>query len=82
MVYPTSAVTMKSHRAYFHVDLGSAQDVISVAFEYEDTPTGIGGVQEFNRAKVQGIYTLDGRKVNGEPTNNGVYVSEGVKVIK
>ena len=82
VVYPNSAVTMKSHRAYFHVDLGSAQDVNSIAFEYEDTPTGIGGVQEFNSSKVQGAYTLDGRKLNGEPASNGVYISNGVKVIK
>ncbi len=78
---PNSAVTMKSHRAYFHVDLGTAQDIQSIAFEYEGTPTGVEAVHS-SQSTVHSYYTLDGRKLNGEPASNGVYISNGVKVIK
>ena len=46
-----------------------------------DDPMGIGGV-EADALDKAAWYTLDGKKLSGEPTKKGVYIYKGRKVVK
>ena len=92
LIYPTRDVSMNSCRAYFNVDLGGG-DVNSLKTNFEEEATGVNSVHSSQstvlRAKLSGerssehsYYTLDGRKVNGEPKAKGIYVNKGVKVVR
>ena len=75
---------MKGFRAYFQLnsgvsgaaprafvlDLGDDQATGIISLTLDPSPKGKGG-----------IYTLDGRRINGEPTQKGVYIKNGKKVI-
>ena len=74
---------MKGFRAYFQ--LNSASEAAPRAFVLDlgdDQATGIISLTLDPSPKGKGgIYTLDGRRINGEPTQKGVYIKNGKKVI-
>ncbi|MBR6495137.1 MAG: hypothetical protein IKT22_07775, partial [Prevotella sp.] len=47
----------------------------------DDTPTGIGSV-ESGQSTNDSWYSIDGKKLQGEPTQKGVYIVNGRKVVK
>ena len=49
--------------------------------KFEVGATGIGGVEADGLDKAA-WYTLDGKKISGEPTRKGVYIYKGRKVVK
>lgn len=53
----------------------------AVEYEGSDGTTGIGGVEADGLDKAA-WYTLDGKKLSGEPTRKGVYIYKGRKVVK
>lgn len=69
----TDGYAIKSFRAYFHVDGGSA-NAIELHFGDDDT-TGI-STKDFtdNTDHAGAWFTLDGRKLNAKPTTKGVYI--------
>lgn len=69
----TDGYAIKSCRAYFHVDGGSA-NAIELHFGDDDT-TGI-STKDFtdNTDHAGAWFTLDGRKLNAKPTTKGVYI--------
>ena len=68
-------------RAYFHVDLTGAANVRAFVLGFgEDEQTGIASLPA--DAKDGGAwYTLDGRRLSGKPSQRGVYVNNGRKIV-
>ncbi len=80
------SLQMKGFRAYFQLKGEAAQAKASafiLNFDYGET-TGINSINnsKFTINKEEGIYTLDGRRIQGEPTQKGVYIVNGKKVVK
>ena len=70
---------VKPFRAYFTpTTAGAHAAVINVTFD--DDITGINSVQQFNEAKVQGIFNLNGQRVS-QPAQRGLYIVNGKKVV-
>jgi hypothetical protein len=80
--YSNGSTIMKGFRGYF-----SFMDVLSevanastrIGFNFDET-TGIKEIHGSNKS-VEGTYDLQGRKVE-EPTNKGLYIVNGKKVVK
>ena len=69
--------TSKNWQVYSMAQNGSTQPYEGS----DDTPTGIGSV-ESGQSTVDSWYSIDGKKLNGEPTKTGVYIKNGKKVVK
>ena len=79
--YSTGSTQMKAFRGYFDfMDILSDVENAStrIGFNFDET-TGIKEVH--GNANVEGTYDLQGRKVE-EPTNKGLYIVNGRKVVK
>ncbi len=80
--YSTGITNVKAFRAWF--ELGAVLDKetsfeAKVRFTIDDEPTIIEG---FTPDMEDGVwYTLDGRQLNGKPTEKGVYIVNGKKVL-
>ena len=86
LYYPTADKTINAFRAYFAVDLSDAPAGVrafSLHFGDEDA-TGITNTNDTNHTNSNNAwYTLDGRKLQGKPTQKGLYIHNGNKrVIK
>ena len=85
--YSQNARTLKCFRAHFLVPAdpatGQAQARRFVMdFGEGSTETGILTVTaDTSSATATGTYTLDGRRISGQPTGKGVYIENGRKVI-
>ena len=87
LYWPSDAMTIGACRAYFHVDLTGPVNAVR-AFNLgfgEGEETGISLTPDPS-PKGEGSncwYTLDGRRLDGQPTKKGVYIYNGKKrVIK
>ena len=56
-------------------------DVVEVSVEYETIPTSIESRTDEEPSKKESWYTIDGRKLNGKPSQRGVYVRNGRKIV-
>ena len=72
-------------RAYFHIPAISGNALARrfvLNFGEEDGTTGIIEVTANQKNTLaSGIYTLDGRKLQGQPTQRGIYIVNGKKII-
>ena len=72
-------------RAYFHIPAISGNALARrfvMNFGEEDGTTGIIEVTANQKSTpASGIYTLDGRKLQGQPTQRGIYIVNGKKII-
>ena len=81
LTYPTSAGYMKGFRAYFQLKGDAAAAARSFRMSFGDE-TGIKSLTPDPSPKGEGsIYSLDGRKLNGQPIRKGVYVVNGKKTV-
>ena len=90
LYYPLATATIGAQRAYFQlngitVDDASGVRAFNLSFGGDGEATGIISVS--NGAGSEGVakgwYTLDGRRLNGKPTQRGIYINNGIKgVIK
>ena len=92
LFYPTKTMTIGTHRAYFQLlgDLtagepASPQSSHVRAFNLnfgDDEATGIISVHDsgFMVNGSDAWYTLDGRRLDGQPTAKGLYINNGKKV--
>ena len=85
---PSADRTMNAFRAYFHVDLGTSQikryalnfggETVTGIFEVEDESNQM---EEVRSKMAEGWFDLNGRRLSGKPTQKGMYINNGNKVI-
>ena len=86
LYYPSGEATtsIKAFRAYFQVDLeGAPNGVKSFVLGFgEDDADGIRTISnEESMVNNAGWYDLNGRKLSGKPTQKGIYINNGHKLI-
>jgi len=86
LYYPTTGAGIGAQRAYFKIGSDGAQlarslTSFSIDFGEGDNATGIINVSAETRNIADGWYSLDGRKLDGQPTQNGIYINNGKKVV-
>ena len=74
-----SGVQTKGHRAYLIVSSSGARGFLS--FGGDDSATDIRDTKGSGTSVSSDVYTLDGRRLQGEPSKKGVYVRNGQKFI-
>ncbi len=84
--YPAAGASIGAQRAYFKIgeDRASASArIVSFSINFGDgETTGIDNVQcSMSNVQSDNWYSLDGRKLNGKPTQPGVYINGGRKVV-
>ncbi len=79
LYFNNTTATMKGFRAYFM--LKGTTPGKTVGFSFDGTPTGITTITGNTNANVDGWYTLDGQKLNAAPTQKGIYINNGRKVV-
>ena len=82
--YSKSARTLKSCRAHFWVKPNSPAQAGARAINIDwgdGEATSITLVNADSENAACGIYTLDGRKLSGQPTEKGVYIVNGKKIV-
>ena len=81
LTYPTADGNINGLRAYFQLK----GDAVSLArvfrMSFDDDVTGIEIVLSDEPTTASGIYMLDGRRIEGKPTQKGVYIVNGKKII-
>lgn len=90
LYYPNAAMTIGSCRAYFKLngllagDISSAQTAgAKVIISFDDTETtGIDNVQRsMPNVQSEAWYTINGCKLDSKPSEKGIYICNGRKVI-
>ena len=78
--------TLGAFRAYFHVDLTETNGVrdIVLNFDEHNETTGIVSTTNFTNFtnKADAWYSINGVKLEGQPTKKGVYIHNGRVVVK
>ena len=86
LYWPSADRTINAFRGYFHVNLSGAGQVRSIRLNLGDKVTGVtlidnGQLTIDNYAGADSWYDLQGRKLNFKPTQKGVYIYKGKKVV-
>ena len=86
LYYPTSGAGIGAQRAYIRIGDDGAWMTRSLTsfdidFGHGENVTGIISTSAATRDDAQGWYTIDGRRLSGQPTASGVYVHDGRKVL-
>ena len=91
LYYPTEAVTIGAFRAYFQLqgDLTAgepaeeAQSIKAFVLNFGDEETGISEIHlsDPSNPSNSSWYTLDGRRLNGKPSERGIYIFKGIKTM-
>ena len=89
LYYPSTNVTINSCRAYFQLNGISAAGISSevnafvLNFGDDDKASGIVDIDHspLTIHSADGWYTLDGRKLSGKPTQKGIYIKDGKKMV-
>lgn len=81
--YPEAGAKIAAQRAYFQLKGITAADLPQSAIVLNFDAEGTTGLNSLTPALSQGegVYTLDGRKLNAMPTQKGVYIVNGKKVV-
>ena len=86
LYYPSQAMTIKAFRGYFLLKGIEAGDPYSGVREFvmniDGETTGISSLSPNHSPNREGgWYTIDGRKLSGKPTQKGVYINNGHKIV-
>ena len=83
--YPPSPAILGAQSAYFKIgeDGSNPPRITSINIKYGKggIPTGISGVTTDARSGADGWYTIDGRRLAGKPTQSGIYINNGQKIL-
>ena len=82
LTYPKNDGNINCFRAYFQLKGDAASLARAFRMSFDDNMTGITTVISDEPTTASGTYTLDGRRIEGEPTQKGMYIVNGKKVIK
>lgn len=83
LYYPTGSVTVKPFRAYFELtsDVPTASGAPNLVINFGEETTGVGELRTENRRIENSFYDLQGRRLNGKPTQKGIYIHHGKKEV-
>ena len=81
LTYPTADGNINAFRAYFQLKGETASLARAFRMSFDDNVTGIVTVLSGEPTTSSGIYTLDGRRLQGQPAAKGVYIVNGKKTI-
>ncbi len=87
LYYPSGAAStsIKAFRAYFQVELGDAPGVKSFVLNFgeDDDATGIISIESEKQTNGNDAewYDLNGRRLGSKPTQKGIYINNGHKLI-
>ena len=84
LYYPTASdFTVNAFRGYFQLKLGDNEVKAFKLYFGDDEATGIISVHDsgFTVNGSDAWYTIDGRKLDGKPTQRGIYINNGKKTI-
>ena len=86
LYYPSADRTMNAFRAYFNVDLGGSNGVRSYRLNFGENDVVTGIIEIHNSECIMhnyagAWYDLQGRKLNGKPTQKGMYINNGKKIV-
>ena len=86
LYYPSGAMTIGACRAYFQLNNGivagdPANGVRSIVLNYDDEATGIVSIAQETEIVKEGWFSLNGMKLDKQPTTKGLYIQNGRKVI-
>ena len=80
---PSANATLGANRAYLQVPTSfiATSNAREVKIVFEEDATGISTMSD-GRSKMSDVwYSIDGRKLNADPTKKGLYIVNGSKVI-
>ena len=86
LFWPLAGARLGSQRAYFQVaeEGQKAPAIHSINFTFDEESTGISSLTPDPSPKGEGSdywYSIDGRKLQGMPTQKGIYIVNGRKVV-
>ena len=81
LTYPSGDGNINGFRAYFKLKGEAASLARAFRMSFDDDVTGITTVISDEPTTASGTYTLDGRRIEGQPTQKGVYIVNGKKTI-
>lgn len=80
--YSKNERTLKTFRCHFYVPANDGASARAFVLDFGDEETtGIISVTAGQRSTDDATYTLDGRRITGLPTQKGMYIQNGRKVI-
>lgn len=81
LTFPTADGNINGLRAYFQLKGEAVAEARAFRMSFDDDATGIVTVLTDEPTTASGIYTLDGRRIEGQPAGKGVYIVNGKKTI-
>jgi hypothetical protein len=87
LFYPQNNKTLNACRAYFHVDLNGISQVRAIVLNFGDGEESTGIVEITDPTPnpsptgAGSWYSLDGRRLSGKPTQPGLYINNGRKIV-
>lgn len=79
--YPTGSGNINGFRAYFKLKGDAVAQASAFTMNLDDDATGITTIVSDEPTMTNAIYTLDGRRVEGNPAEKGVYIVNGKKIV-
>ena len=90
LYYPLEPMNINAFRAFFYLRdyvagepsaTGDTKEIGEFVLSFGDETTGVTAVDS-GELTVDSYYSIDGRRLQGEPTKKGIYIKNGKKVIK
>jgi hypothetical protein len=83
LYWPSTNKPINAFRAYFRVDLGGTASVKAFYMNFDRETTGVALIGNDTNAdnSHNGWYDLQGRKLDRKPTQKGIYIHNGKKVV-
>ena len=86
LYYRNGEMTICACRAYFQLNNGIvagdlANGVRSIVLNFDDEATGIVSIAQETEIVKEGWFSLNGMKLDKQPTTKGLYIQNGRKVI-
>ena len=82
LYYPNAATTINACRAYFRLNGIEADDVAEARMFFGEENISSVQSSEFKvHSETDAWYSIDGRKLNSQPTKKGIYLYHGNKII-
>ena len=80
LYWPEAGASINAFRAYFDLGTNEAREFV-VNFGNDDIATSMLNAQCFMLNEADAWYSLDGRKLDKQPTKKGLYIHNGRKVV-